>query len=254
VKMEHWSATRFMTWELCPVTFEQVYVQDVRGEASQAMLFGQAVHQGLEAHANGADGLASFLNAWGDIRDELLLGRFDSRLTEIGLRLIDAAAKRGWVGLAEHVFTLDTTPAWDAPTVGAIDLITFEGNRPLVRDFKTTTGAWGWERARRDHWQPVLYTWACHEKYGAWPDFEYWVGSKMTAELEVFRIEGAEVLSWEQELQDRAAAIVARVRDADFACHGQHGICLECGERWGHDHVCDMNVRSPRISDTRTRI
>jgi hypothetical protein len=158
--------------------------------------------------------------------------------------------------LSEHVFTLDTAVGWGYPTVGAIDLIDLSkaadasggAGGIVVRDFKTTTGAWGWDRARRDPWQPLLYCWAVHEKFGIWPDFEYAVLNKTTRSLDLFRLAAAEVAALDDDVNDRAQQIAAKVQAGNFECLGKHGDCLECGAKFSHDHVCDLNVRAPRIS------
>jgi hypothetical protein len=242
---DHWSASKFMTWERCPSEFERIYVHGEYDEPHEAPLFGSAVHQGLEAHYNGADGVRAFRGAWKAMRQEYQLSP-PEQLTGVGMDLVELVIDQGWRGEPERVFTLDTTSAWGAPTVGAIDLVCEDGL--VVRDFKTTSGEWGWERAERDWWQPVLYAWATHERYGVWPDFEYVVLNKISRTLSLFHFDGEEVLRRDEEIQDRAAVIVARVRNDDFACHGQHGFCLECGAKWQHGHVCDMNVVSQRVS------
>lgn len=250
----HWSASRFMTFELCPREFEKVYVLGERGEPSEAMLFGSAVHQGLEAHFNGADGVASFRGFWKAVKDD----RADPKLTGVGMDLIELVVQQGWSGEAEYVFALDTTASWGYPTVGAIDLIDVSGLTDearqagaggiVVRDFKTTTGTWGWDRARRDIWQPALYCAAVHARYDVWPDFEYAVLNKVQRDLSLFRLTPDETWACAEEAQERARVIVDRVAGGDFACIGKHGDCLECGARFDHDHVCDLNVRAPRIS------
>src|SRR5262245_31183011 len=105
MKMEHWSATRFTSWGLCPVTFKEHYVDGVAREPSEQVLFGSAVHQAMEAHANGADAGRSFRQAWKAMQQEYLLR--PSELTAVGLDLIERVTLAGWQGDAERVFTLD---------------------------------------------------------------------------------------------------------------------------------------------------
>lgn len=244
VEFTHWSASRFMTWELCPTEFERVYVRGEREEPSEAMLFGSAVHQGLEAHYNGADGVAAFRMAWKGFRPP----GYDEELTAVGMDLVELVQAQGWSGKPEYVFTFDTSAAWGCPTVGAIDLISVDQGSIVVRDFKTTTGSWGWDRARRDPWQPVLYSWAVHDLYGIWPSFEYVILGKVRRDLTIFHLEPDEVVAMEEGLQDRAEPIVRGHRDGRYECNGKHAWCLECGEKWKHGHVCNMNVHSPRIA------
>ena len=253
MKMEHWSATRFTTWGLCPTTFAARYVWGTDpSEPSEGVLFGSAVHQAMEAYANGADPYASFRSVWRAMKEEYYL-HDRLGLTGVGLDLIEQVVDAGWQGKAEYVFSLDTTAAWDAPTIGAIDLITIDREGEwVVRDLKTSMGDWGEDRVRKLRWQPVLYSWAVHDLYGIWPHFEYWVLGKMSRKLNVFRLDAEETLSWETTLQDRVAEIVERVRADDFTCHGQHGDCLECGEKWQHGHVCDMTSKTERVG-TATR-
>jgi hypothetical protein len=49
-------------------------------------------------------------------------------------------------------------------------------------------------------------------------------------------------------MYDEARQISLRVLDGDFACHGKHGPCLECGAVWDHAHVCDLTGLPPRVS------
>lgn len=250
----HWSASRFMAWELCPREFKRVYVDGEYSEPSEAMLFGSAVHNGLEAHYNGADGVSAFRQAWKGFRDEHALEALPG-LTATGMDLVELVVERGWSGLSEYVFTLDTALSWGYPTVGAIDLIDCSKASEarggvggiVVRDFKTTTGAWGWDRAKRDPWQPLLYCWAAWEKFGIWPDFEYVVLHKVSKSLDVFHFDGEEISDLMDTVNERALVIAERHAAQDYTCTGKHGDCLECGARFEHDHVCDLNVRAPRI-------
>lgn len=242
--LEHWSASRFQSFEQCPAEFYSRYVAGHPEQPSEAMLFGAAVHLGLEALFNGADGEYAFRTAWKVAIQEQLAGDTDQKLTAVGLALLDCVAELGLAGSPEWPFRLDTTLVWGAPTVGYVDLVSPDGKE--VFDFKTTTGAWSQARADREVWQPVLYTWAVAERYGEWPKrFTYVVLNKIARRVDLFVVEHPEE-RW-GTAYDQARAIARRVTDGDFACHGKHGACPECGAVWAHGHVCDLGSAPPRI-------
>jgi hypothetical protein len=239
---EHWSASRFMLWERCPAEFYARYIAGAREPASEAMLFGSAVHRGLEAHYLGNSGEATFRQVWKASVAEELHGQADAKLTAVGLDLLERTIELGLQGVPEYAFTLPTE-AWGAPTVGAVDLIDVRDGH--VYDFKTTTGAWSQTRAERDIWQPALYAFAVSEALD-WPErFTYVVLNKVSRQVELFDLDNLQE-RW-AAMDEMARVIAARVVDGDFACHGKHGSCPECGVRWDHGHVCDLSATPPRI-------
>lgn len=48
-------------------------------------------------------------------------------------------------------------------------------------------------------------------------------------------------------LAAKATAIAEAVADGDFSCEKKHGNCLECGEPYGHEHVCAGGRRPTTI-------
>ena len=238
--MPHWSATRFMTWEQCPGEFKARYVDGVAIEKTEAMLFGSAVHMGLEAHFHGDDGIRAFRAAWREFAREL--GDVDPGLTGKGMDLIEQVVDLGLSGIPERGFSIDTNQELGAPIVGAIDLWGADG---IVYDFKTTRGLWSQERAQKEFWQPTLYAWARWlEEPSFTGDFEYIVLNRVTGQLQRFRRE-TEPDAFLEDIDEaigRMVRVAALTRADVYDCHGKHGFCPECGDRWGHEHVCDVRT------------
>jgi RecB family exonuclease len=242
---EHWSASRFLCWEQCPAEFYARYIAGAKQEPTEAMLFGSAVHQGLEAHFKGGAAEPAFRAAWKSAADSL--GQVDPKLSSVGLDLLDRVVEldlqHGTTVVSEWAFSIDTTERWGAPLVGAVDLIDLGDGH--IYDFKTTTGAWSQARAERDIWQPALYALAVSDALD-WPDqFTYVVLNKPRRSVALFHVDHL-IERW-LAMEKLADTIVQRVRDGDFACHGKHGFCQECGARWDHGHVCDLSTAPPRI-------
>lgn len=233
VAVEHWSASRFMLFDQCPGLYRQRYVEHVALEPTEALSFGKSVHLGLEAHYLGHDGERAFRTAWKGYCLES--PGYDSRLAGVGLNLLDQVFELQLEGTPERDFSLDT-PELNANIVGAIDL----WGPGRIYDFKTTAGKWSALRAEAEVWQPVLYTWAYWDQTDVLPDFEYIVLNRATGTLSRF------LRHWEpdgyREQMDLAWARMRTISTCVAAdvldCHGDHGFCPECGDRWGHDHVC----------------
>lgn len=248
IVMPHWSATRFMLFDQCRSEFRSRYVDGVAIEPTEAMCFGKAVHMGLEAHYNGQDGERAFRSAWKAESVTLAaLGRVVQRgLTAMGLQLVNQVFDLGLKGTPERGFSLDTNVELGAPIIGALDLYDQEGG--IIYDFKTTRGQWSQDRAQAEVWQPMLYTWAAVEETGDWPVFEYIVLNRVTGSLDRFRRQWTSDEWWDQmnAAYSRMCETAVAVAQDRLECHNQHGYCPECGERWGHDHVCD-ETHSKRI-------
>src|SRR5262245_16038875 len=245
--MPHWSASRFMLFDTCPMLFKERYVDGVVGEPSEAMLFGSAVHRGLESHYQGGDGERSFRAAWKVAVEHDLGGVAHRDLTGVGIELLDRIAALGLKGIPERGFSIDTNLELGAPIIGALDLYDPEAN--LVVDFKTTRGAWSQARAQREQWQPLLYTYAIWEETGEWPAFEYVVGNRVTGGVSRFRREWTPD-QWLDEINTlwmHMIEISIEVARGRLDCNGRHAICPECGDRWTHEHDCDEVPHSKRV-------
>jgi len=250
IVMPHWSASRFMLFDLCAASFKERYVDGILEPPTPALYFGQAVHQGLEAHYNGDDGMPAFRRAWKQFAAELEVpAREAARLAATGLQLLDQVLDLGLSGVPERGFSLDTNLELGAPIVGAIDLWDVDGASPVIYDFKTTRGCWSQARAQAEVWQPLLYTYAAWSETGRWPAFEYIVLNRVTGTLERFRRQWTEDEFLEQlnAMWLRACQISVAVAQGRFACSGKHGACFECGSSWSHDHDCDATPHSKRI-------
>ena len=241
--LSHWSATKFMLWDQCPGEFKARYIDECPVQKSEAMLFGSAVHMGLEAHYRGDDGIRAFRAAWREF--VLELGDVDQGLTRMGMDLIEQVQELQLEGTPERGFSIDTNELLDAPIVGAIDLWGSDG---VTYDFKTTRGLWSQERAQKEIWQPVVYTmarWETEPRYDG--TFEYIVLNRVTGQMQRFRREwtAGEIVTQMTDALERMAIIAADVRMDHYECHGKHGACPQCGEKWGHEHVCDVRT-TPR--------
>src|SRR5580765_6971219 len=104
--MPHWSASRFMLFDQCPVLFKERYIDGVAVVPTEAMSFGSAVHMGLEAHFNGQDGIRAFRAAWKELAREI--GQVDPNLTATGLTLIEQVIDLDLKGIPERGFSIDT--------------------------------------------------------------------------------------------------------------------------------------------------
>lgn len=238
--MPHWSATRFMTFDQCPGEFKARYIDERPVVKTEPMLFGSAVHMGLEAHYRGDDAIRAFRAAWKQF--SLELGDVDPGLTGKGMDLIEQVVELGLSGIPERGFSIDTNADLGAPIVGAIDLWGADGT---TYDFKTSKGLWSQERAQKELWQPVLYSWARWiEEPEYVGDFEYIVLNRVTGQLQRFRRSWTkdELLEQLNAAVERMHAIADSVREDHYECRGKHGFCPECGDRWGHDHVCDVRA------------
>lgn len=238
----HWSASRFMAWDICPGEYKARYVDERPFELTEPVAFGQAIHMALEAHFHGQDAERAFRAAW---KEQLVeLGGIAHRgLTSTGLELLDKTIALDLTGVPERGFSIDTELVIGAPIVGAVDL----WGDGVLYDFKTTRGLWSQERADAELWQPTLYTWAYWQEVGAFPDFEYVVLNRVTGALNRFRREWTEE-AWGEALAgayDRMRYISSAVAAGAFDCPKLHGYCPECGDRFTHDHQCDEPASRP---------
>jgi hypothetical protein len=244
--MPHWSASRFMLFEQCPILFKERYIDGVAIVPTEAMSFGSAVHMGLEAHFNGQDGIRAFRAAWKAYVHEIG-GRVDPNLTATGLTLIEQVIDLDLKGTPERGFSIDTNEEFGAPIIGFADLWDEAGG--VIYDFKTTIGAWSQTRAQKEVWQPCLYTQAFWDETGDLPTFEYIVLNRATGALTRFRREWTpdEYLAQANAAWTRIGEIASAVAADDLTCKGNHGYCPECGDRWQHEHACGPTPERVRL-------
>ena len=255
-----------MLFEQCPRAFEDRYIQGLASEPSLAMLFGHTVHTALEAlhqghrggcpetptaHEDRLEGARSAYWREFDSMRSILAPQgvtVDGMLYLEGLRMIDQVedlhlnadcqSKRerkikiptDWGGLA-----------W--PVVGAVDLWSppWSQHGPVVWDFKTTVGSWSETRAARERWQPLLYSWAYVRAYDVLPTFRYLVLGRADGSLKTFDRTWASRREFARDLEELEAVaneIAESVAVGEYECSRGHGTCLECGQTYGHDHVC----------------
>ncbi len=247
IVMPHWSATRFMLYDQCPVLFKERYIDGVALEPTEALCFGKAFHMGLEAFYQGLNGERAFRRAWKTMAEGELDGQVTRRLVEVGLDLYDKVVGLGLQGVPERGFSIDSNVELGAPIIGAIDLYDEASN--IVYDFKTTRGNWSQARAQAEIWQPYLYTCAIWLETGNWPQFEYIVCNRATGALDRFRREWTpeEWLERMNAVWLRMCSVSVAVAQGKLECSGKHSLCPECGDRWSHEHVCDPVIQARRV-------
>lgn len=262
----HWSASRFMLFEQCPRAYEDRYVHGLASEPSLAMLFGHTVHTALEVLLQGHRGVclvaaephvdhlecarSRYFREFDSMRAILLADNVsvDGTLYLEGLRMLDQvdAMKLNRDGRSRPERTLSIPTRWgglDWPVVGAVDLWSppWSKHGAVVWDFKTTVGSWSQTRADKERWQPLLYTWAYVRAYDVLPTFRYLVLNRMTGAVDTFDRTWPRRKDFDADLYDLELAaneIAECVARGDFDCTKRHGSCLECGDAFGHDHVC----------------
>jgi hypothetical protein len=236
-----------MAWDICPGEYAARYIDEQPVVITEALAFGQAVHHALEAHFNAEDGERAFRQFW-RVEQQAVEGGVNPQLTSMGLHLLEQVFELGLKGVPERGFSLDTNAELGAPTVGAIDLSDDDGQ--VLYDFKTTMGKWSQTRAQTEIWQPVVYSWSHWERTDVLPDFEYIVLDRVRGTVRRFRRDRWSPDDWALQLNEarrRMLYVATCVRADLYACHGKHGYCPECGERWAHDHVCDLSAAVRRI-------
>lgn len=285
----HWSASRFMLFEQCPVQYKERYVEGIATVPSLAMLFGHSVHTALECllqgHRGGCpvtatpheDHLTCARDAyWREfermrsiLADE---GVEASGLLYLeGLRMIDQVAELGLnddgASTSERWFKIPTN--WPGPgglfgpeplpVVGAVDLWCppWSKHGAVVFDFKTTVGHWSQERADRERWQPLLYAWAYLRAFGRVPVFRYLVLNRVDGSMSTFDRTWSSRREFDDDLSDlqfHAEEIAEAIAEGNFTCTRGHGTCLECGEPYGHHHVCREASRKAKIRLSHDRV
>ena len=247
------------------------YIDGVASEPSLAMLFGHTVHTALETllqghrqtclvcHEANSDHLDCARQRYWQEFDQMratlreLEVEASSNLYLEGLRMIDQVGElklnSDSCSKAERSIRIPTSWAGlDWPVVGAVDLWSPPWSRhgAVIFDFKTTAGGWGEARCQRERWQPLLYTWAYLRAYDVVPTFKYIVLNRIDGGLTLFERSWKSRSAWWEDfenLQFSAEEIAEAVRDGNFACAKRHGSCLECGEPFGHEHVCRTPAR-----------
>ena len=140
-------------------------------------------------------------------------------------------------------------PRLSWPVVGAVDLWSppWSKHGAIIWDFKTTVGSWSQTRADKERWQPLLYSWAYVRAFDVVPTFRYLVLNRVTGVVDTFERSWPTKSAFADDLNDlefHAEEIAESVAEGNFTCTRGHGSCLECGEPYGHDHVCKTPKRA----------
>jgi hypothetical protein len=260
-----------MLFEECPWKYRQRYVEGVASDPSLAMLFGHTVHTALEVLLQGQRGTclvepsahvdhlecarSRYFREFDSMRAMLAPEGIavDGTLYLEGLRMIDQVnyLNLNGDGCSKSERRISIPTEWgglDWPVVGAVDLWSppWSSHGPVVWDFKTTVGSWSQLRADKETWQPLLYTWAYVRAYDRLPTFRYLVLNRMTGSVDTFDRTWTTRRSFDADLNDLefvAEEIAEQVAAGNYDCSRGHGTCLECGEQYGHDHVCTTPKR-----------
>jgi len=261
-----------MLFEQCPSKFKDRYIDGLASEPSLAMLFGHTVHTALEALHQGHRGGCPETPSEHEDRLQRARSRYfqefdamrawlepegvqvDGLLYLEGLRMIDQVEdlhlNQDGHSKSERKITIPTRWAglnW--PVVGAVDLWSppWSQHGAVVWDFKTTVGSWSARRANAETWQPLLYSWAYVRAFDVIPTFRYLVLSRTTGELTTFDRSWSSRREFSRDLEaleDVAEEIAEVVASGEYDCSRGHGTCLECGETFGHHHVCATPKRA----------
>jgi hypothetical protein len=169
------SPSRLTTYTYCPAEYFKRYILKMDQPPTVERLFGTAIHTGLEAHFNGADGDLAFLQAWRAAKAELQAANqaFGSGLPTRGLELLEMVRALNLSGEPEHRIGV-TTGDIGLPFIGYVDLWS-EGH---IVDFKTSGYGWSQEKADAQIFQPAIYSQAHSEEFGSIPKFTFVVMSR----------------------------------------------------------------------------
>lgn len=177
------SPSRLTCYDWCPRSYRERYVDKVVEPPTPEMLFGVAVHAGLEALFLGGDAERAFLQRWAQAQDELAaaLRPFGGGLKVRGLDILQQVRGLGLRGQPEVAMSLIAAPV-TLPMIGFMDLVEPDGS---VVDFKTT--AFGWTQAKADAqvWQPAIYLARQAQLLGYIPRFRYVVAPRIDGPLVV---------------------------------------------------------------------
>jgi hypothetical protein len=182
------------------------------------MLFGRAVHKGIEAHFRGQDSQLGFLQDWRQaIVDQQHRGievLDASALTRRGLDMLDQVQSLNLSGEPERMLTC-LHPDMDIPFLGYADL----WSDGTIYDFKTSRMGWTQHCADQEVWQPAIYSQAYADQHGIIPRFEFVVLPRFP-NAPVQRFDGSRTPDQILEAFDQAIRIYACIMAEQFECIG----------------------------------
>lgn len=212
------SPSRLSCYEWCPAEYHRRYVLGIKDPASVEMVFGSAVHAGLEAYFQGTDDELAFLRSWRTLSAELptLERTATSALSARGLELLAMVRNLDLHGTPEHRISI-TVDGIKLPFFGFVDLWS-EGH---IWDFKTSRQTWSQAKADAQIFQPAIYSQAHSESFASIPRFTFVVLPRTPGELQL--IDGTRTPAQIIAAFDRAKEILAMIDDNQFACRcGKH--------------------------------
>lgn len=148
-QLPHLSFSRIDKYLECPEQYRLYYLEGLRPKIpSASLLFGQAIHQSLAfLFSTGGNPVAFFRRLWFDAARSMIV-RFSSRvswatLSSTGELLLamfvkEELPKIGAVVSSERGFDL-AIPNVDVPFIGVIDLLSRQGDKLRITDFKTSS-------------------------------------------------------------------------------------------------------------------
>lgn len=214
------SPSRLACYDRCPQLFYERYILKMPQQPTPEMLFGTAVHKGIEAHFRGEDDELAFLLAWRPMRQQCVVAGFPvtSQLDERGLELLGMVRALELHGQPERKFIF-AHDGFSIPFLGFIDL----WSDGVIRDFKTSSYGWTQQRADEELFQPAIYSQAyAIESGGTIPDFEYIVLPRIAAPLQ--RLCGCRSREQLDDAFDRIQLIYLAIeaREFDCTCQGKY--------------------------------
>lgn len=150
--LPHLSFSRIDRYLECPEQYRLYYLEGLRPKVPSAnLIFGQAIHQSLAfLFSTGGNPVAFFRRLWLDAARSMVV-KFSSRVSWASLSstgelilamfLKEELPKIGEVVSTERGFDL-TIPNVDVPFVGIIDLVSRQGDKLRLTDFKTSSSSY----------------------------------------------------------------------------------------------------------------
>lgn len=214
------SPSRLSCYDWCPAEFYKRYVLKQSDPPTADMLFGTAVHKGLEASFCGEDDELAFLREWRTAKQALTEAHtpFDSWLDQRGLELLDQVRNLALTGLPERWLSV-LHPDVPIPIIGYADL--WDEATNTIYDFKTTGFVWTQQKADAQVFQPAVYSQAFIDAFDTIPRFTFVVLTRSPGPVKL--LDGTRTGQQIYAAFERAKEIHEAIEAKQFDCRcGRH--------------------------------